>query len=255
MTAVAALLGIAAGTVIWAQWQRHPAGPAPAQPTRLTAGRATDTSVAISWSAPSSGPLPSRYLILRDGRVIGSVAGTTTSYRAIGLAPGISYSYQVLAVRGGSRSSRSTPITVTTTTPPVSAAVLAGTDTVHYKNVRTYGLASKLSLRTDTWSFRPKCATGPCSVGLVGAVGGSQFTATLHRSGAVYRGKATLKNGAVCGSVSYKSKLTIQVAVRTGRPADRQWLAASWAGRLILYSPSTAKCLASGIKAGIYSSS
>jgi serine/threonine protein kinase len=255
VTAVAALLGIAAGTVIWAQWARHSAGAAPAQPTRLTAGPATDTSVAISWSAPSSGPLPSRYLILRNGSVIGSVAGTTTSYRATGLAPGISYSYQVLAVRGGSRSPRSSPIMVTTATPPVSAAVLAGADTVHYKDVRTYGLASKLSLRTDTWSFRPKCATGTCSVDLAGAVGGSQFTAILHRSGAVYRGKTTLKNGVVCGSVSSESSLTIQIAVRTGRPADGQWLAASWAGRLILYSPSTAKCFASGIKASIYGNS
>ncbi len=255
VTAVAALLGIAAGTLIWAQWIRHPAGPQVGQPTRLTAGPATNTSVAISWSAPARGPLPTRYLVLRDGSMIGSVAGTATSYRATGLAPGISYSYQVLAVRGGSRSPRSSPITVTTTTPRVSAAVLAGTYTVHYKDVRTYGLAAKLTLRTDTWSFGPKCATGPCSVNLLGAVGGAQFTATLHRSGAVYRGKATLKNGAVCGSVSYQSSLTIQLTVRAGRPADRQWLAAAWAGRLILNSPSTAKCQVSGVRATIYSNS
>jgi len=255
VSAVAVLLGIAAGTVIWAQWVRHPAGPPVARPARLTAGRATDTAVAIFWSAPSRGPLPTRYLILRDGSVIGSVAGTTTSYRATGLAPGTSYSYQVLAVRGGSRSPRSSPITVTTTAPPLSAAVLAGRDTVHYKDVRSYGLASKPSLGTDTWSFTPKCATGPCSVNLAGAVGGSRFTATLRRSGAVYHGKATLRNTLVCGPVSYKSILTIQVTVRAGKGVGRRWLAASWAGRLILYSPSTAKCFASGIKASIYSNS
>ena len=255
VSAVAALLGIAAGTVIWAQWVRHPAGSPVAQPTRLTAGPATDTSAAIFWSAPSRGPVPTRYLILRDGSVTGSVAGTTTSYRATGLAPGTSYSYQVLAVRGGSRSPRSSAITVTTATPPLSAAVLAGRDTVHYKDVRSYGLASRPSLGTDTWSFTPKCATGPCSVNLVGAVEGSQFTATLQRSGAVYRGKATLKNYLACGSVSYKSDLTIQVTVHAGHAAGRQWLAASWAGRLILYSPPTANCTSSGIKASIYSNS
>jgi hypothetical protein len=134
-------------------------------------------------------------------------------------------------------------------------AVLSGTDTVHYKNVRSYGLDPKPSLGTDIWSFTPRCATGACSVNLAGEVEGSQFTATLQRSGAVYRGKAALKHYVDCGSVSYKSNLTIQVTVRAGRPAGRKWLAASWAGRLVLYSPPTAKCVTSGIKASIYSNS
>lgn len=254
VSAVVALLGIATGAVIWALWVRHP-GPPVAQPTRLTAGPATDTSVAISWSAPSTGPLPTQYLILRNGSVTGSVPGTTTSYRALGLTPGTSYLYQVQAVRGGRRSARSSPVTVTTITPPPSVAVLSGTDTVHYKDVRSYGLDSTPNLGTDIWSFTPRCAAGACSVNLAGEVEGSQFTATLQRSGAVYRGKTTLKHYVDCGSVSYKSNLTIQVTVRAGRPAGRKWLAASWAGRLVLYSPSTAKCVTSGIKASIYSNS
>lgn len=147
------------------------------------------------------------------------------------------------------------PVPRPTTSLPLSAAVLTGTDTVHYKDVRSYGLASKLSLGTDTWSFTPKCATGPCSVNLIGAIGGSQFTATLRRSGAAYLGKATLKRGVVCGSVSFRSSLNIQVTVRTGSWAGGKWRAASWAGRLILYSPSTTHCRASRIKAGIYSNS
>jgi serine/threonine protein kinase len=254
VSAVVALLVIATGTAIWAQWVRHPGQPV-AQPTRLTAGPATDTSVAIFWSAPSGGPPPTRYLILRDGSVTGSVPGTTTSYRAIGLTPGTSYFYQVQAVRGGRRSARSSPVTVRTTTPPVSVAVLAGIDTVHYKDVTSYGLHSTPSLGTDTWSFTPKCKTGACSVHLAGDIQGHPFTATLRRSGAVYRGKAPLKGYADCVSVSYKSNLTIQVTVRKGRPAGRKWLAASWAGRLVLYSPPTVQCTASGIKADIYSNS
>ncbi len=140
--------------------------------------------------------------------------------------------------------------------PPLSAAVLAGTDIVHYKDVMSYGTrGSKPRLRTDTWSFTPTCAVGPCSVNLVGTVGGSQFTAKLQRSGAVYRGKATLEKDAVCGSVSYPSRLHIQVTVLRGNWVDRKWRAASWVGQLILHSPSTAKCYASGIKASVYSSS
>jgi hypothetical protein len=142
-----------------------------------------------------------------------------------------------------------------TSSPPPSAAVLAGTDAVHYKNLTLSGLDSTPKLGTDTWSFTPKCATGPCSVNLVGAIEGVPFTATLRRSGAAYRGKTTLQNSAVCASASYASDLTIQVKVRAGRWTDRRWLAASWTGRLMLYSPSTAKCRTSRVTADIYSNS
>lgn len=253
VSAVAAILLIAAGTAMWSRWHSA-AGPPVAQPTRLRAGPATDTSAALFWSAPPRGPRPTQYLIVRDGSVTGSVPGTATSYRQGGLSPGTSYSYQVLAVSDGRRSPRSAPVTVTTATPPVKAAVLAGTDTVHYKDVTTYGLKHKLSLRTDIWSFTPKCATGPCSVNLVGEVKGAQFTATLQRSGAVYHGKAALKNTLVCGSVSYKSYLTIRIAVRAGKGARGRWLASSWDGRLILRSPATRNCTTSGIAASIYGS-
>lgn len=255
VSAVVACLGIAAATVLWARWVRQPAlGPPVAQPTRLTAGPATDTSVAISWSAPSEGPRPTRYLILRDGSVTGSVPGTTTSYRATGLTPGTSYSYQVLAVRGGRRSPRSSAITVRTPAPPLSAAILAGTDTVHYKDVTWYGLKTNPSLGTDTWSFTPNCAAGRCSVNLTGTVEGDPFTATLQRSGAVYRGKGTVQNYLECGSVPNETYLTIRVMVRAGIWTGRQWRARSWDGRLVLYSPPT-NCTASGIKASVYSNS
>jgi len=148
------------------------------------------------------------------------------------------------------------PVAQPTASPPLSAAVLSGTDVVHYKDVKSYGIqGSSPRLRTDTWSFRPECATGPCSVNLIGTVGGSQFTATLQRSGAVYRGKATLEKGVVCGSVSYPSRLHIQVTVLHGNWVDRKWRAASWAGQLILHSPSTTHCFVSGVKASVYSNS
>ena len=78
-------------------------------PTELTTDTRTTTSVTISWSMPSSGPLPARYVIMQNGKAIGSVPGTAISYRATELAPATQYTYQV---------SRSEVLTVPLSHPP-----------------------------------------------------------------------------------------------------------------------------------------
>ena len=79
-----------------------PLGPAPPpllRPAGLVAGSSTTSSVAFRWAGPASGPPPDKYLILNDGKVIGSVPGTVTSYRGTGLAPATAYQFRVAAVR------------------------------------------------------------------------------------------------------------------------------------------------------------
>jgi len=82
-----------------------PLGPAPPPLLRsagLVAGSSTTSSVAFRWAGPASGPPPDKYLILNDGKVIGSVPGTVTSYRGTGLAPATAYRFRVAAVRAAS---------------------------------------------------------------------------------------------------------------------------------------------------------
>jgi hypothetical protein len=57
--------------------------------------------VEIAWSGPATGPLPDEYEIFRDGSQVGTVLGTETRYTEGGLAPEMSYGFQVIAVRGG----------------------------------------------------------------------------------------------------------------------------------------------------------
>ena len=73
------------------------AEPSAAAAGGLVAGSSTTSSVAFRWAGPASGPPPGKYLILNDGKVIGSVPGTVTSYRGTGLAPATAYQFRVAA--------------------------------------------------------------------------------------------------------------------------------------------------------------
>ena len=98
-----------------------PLGPPPPpllRPAGLVAGSPTTSSVAFRWAGPASGPPPDKYLILNDGKVIGSVPGTVTSYRGTGLAPATAYQFRVAAVLGGKRSALSSVLVVATSPRP-----------------------------------------------------------------------------------------------------------------------------------------
>ena len=56
------------------------------RPTGLAVEVASMSSLTIGWSNPATGPLPDRYEILRDGRVVTTVRGTATRYTDDGLA-------------------------------------------------------------------------------------------------------------------------------------------------------------------------
>jgi len=236
--AIVAVLGLIAGLVIWAPWQSPPL----LRPAGLMAGPSTTSSVTFRWSRPATGPPPGRYLILHDGKVIGSVPGTVMSYRGTGLAPATAYQYRVAAVRGGKRSAASSVLVVSTSTPPISAARLQGPWTVSIKIVR--GRADLTGSRrwTESWLASPKCAAGACAVRLSGGINGHKFKTTLTRAGAVYRGKIR-GNVFPCGSGSasfpMRSTLRIRVTVTTAWVDNRAWTASSWAGTMLVSAPYT----------------
>ena len=237
--AAVVVLGLLAGLLIWAPWKSPPL----LRPAGLTAGPPTASSVAFRWSRPATGPPPERYVIRRDGRVVGSVPGTVTSYRDTGLAPATAYRYRVAAERGGQRSAPSPVIVLTTATPPISAARLQGPWTVSIKI--TQGAADLTGPRRwdETWQATPKCAAGPCDVRLTGGLNGFDFKTTLTRAGAVYRGKIS-GNVFPCGSGSKSfpihTAVRIRITVATARVDNREWTAGSWAGRMVVTAPYTA---------------
>jgi hypothetical protein len=231
-------IGVLVGVLIWAPWVPPPV----LRPAGLTPGAATTGSVAFHWSGPATGPLPDRYLILHDGKVIGSVRGSVTSYQISGLAPASDYAYQVAAERGGKRSWPSGRILLTTVTPPVSAARLDGawTATLKIRQGAATLTGHPPKVWTEGWTTKPRCPSGPCAVTLTGTLNGHTFRATLKRSGAQYRG--TTKAGVIpCGSGSVsiptQSTMIFHLKVTDAGVTGSAWTASSWTGSLVVNSP------------------
>lgn len=257
--AVVAVLGLVGGLVLWAPWKSPPL----LRPAGLATGSATTSSVTFHWSRPAAGAAPDRYLILRDGKLIGAVPGTVRSYQGTGLAPDTAYQYRVAAVRGGKRSALSSVLTVTTSTPPVSAArLLQGPWTVDIRVVRGRAAISGSKAWTEVWLATPKCPAGPCDVKLAGATSRHyKFKVTLTRTGAVYRGKtkATVFPCGI-GSVSFPihSTLTFRLTIHSAQVDNGAWVAGTWAGTMDVSSPYTSSgnyyCTASHQKLSLFGS-
>jgi hypothetical protein len=238
--AVVLLLALVVGTVIWAPWRKPPV----LQPTGLTAGARTTSSVTFHWSGPATGPSPDKYLILHNGKVINSVPGTVTSFHTAGLAPDKAYKYRVAAVRAGKRSALSRVLTVNTKAPPISAARWQGRWTVVIRITKGAGaLRGKGATGwTEAWRTSPICPVRACTVQVTGGLNRQTFKATLARTGAVYTGTTkadVFRCGASGNSVPIKSTLTIRATVTSAQPVKGAWLAGGWTGQMEISSPYT----------------
>jgi len=219
------------------------------QPTGLAVQGKTTNSLTIDWAGPGVGPLPDTYEILRDGTVIGTVPGTVTNYTDSGLAPGSPYHYQVIAVRGGHQSLVSQPLSGRTTAPPLADARLDWSNSITYTLQWLSPLDSKSNKQPgdkwqDSWSFTPRCSSGPCDVRLNGAYDGWPFTTTLTRSGTTYSGTAEIKGYWYCETPSdaVVVTLTITITAKSAAAQGTQWVVNSFSGAATLYAPAAYTC-------------
>ena len=99
VAALAFAVAVAATVYVIHPW------PSPVQrPAGLTADQRGTTSISLGWSSPASGPLPDKYVILRDGAVTATVPGNQDHFNDAGLAPATTYNFQIIAYRGTTRS-------------------------------------------------------------------------------------------------------------------------------------------------------
>jgi hypothetical protein len=228
LVAVIVVAALAGGLVVWAPWTQPPV----LRPAGLATGPATVNSISFHWEPPATGPLPDKYLILSDGRVAGSVAGTAASYRQAGLTPANSYQYRVVAVRGGKRSPQSAALTVSTMTPPMSQARLQGQWEVFIKNLHRSPQSKNGTLY---WTLLPACATGACDVVALVQDGKHYFKMTLTRVGTVYQGHAVVKFN-TCGprgnTVPDPATLKFRVRATKAVGEGQGWDATSWTGTM-----------------------
>jgi chitodextrinase len=119
--AVAAVLAVVIGLLLWSPWSTRVASP-----TGLEAASTTATSVRLTWSPASGTTNVDGYLVQRSGTSVGSVSPPTNSFLDKGLTPGSTYRYTVVAVSGDARSEPSAAIVVTTPVPSPRGLVAVG---------------------------------------------------------------------------------------------------------------------------------
>ncbi len=101
----------------------------PTAPAKLSASAAGYSQASLSWNASSGKSAGvSYYTILRNGKAVARVPGTTTSYGDTGLTPGAGYTYQITATDSVGNTS-ATSNTATVTTPADSPPTTPGAPT------------------------------------------------------------------------------------------------------------------------------
>jgi serine/threonine-protein kinase len=238
------LLGGGAGAVLAAHPWSHPPV---LQPAGLVVKDKTTGSLTVDWSGPATGPLPDKYEILRDGSVIAAVAGATTDYTDSGLAPGSSHSYQVIAVRGGTKSATSQALSAQTVVPSLADARLDWNGDVTYtmesvKPPTPHWDKHPGDSFKDKWRLTPRCGSAACSVGLSGYYDGWPIATSLTRSGNTYSGTAQIKNDFYCKTKSdpVTATLTITITPSTAGALGTAWVVKAFSGTAVLYTPEPA---------------
>jgi hypothetical protein len=220
-------------------------------PVKFQMATASPTSVLVRWSPPPAAPAPDKYVIVVGGsrEAIDTVPGTQTSYRWNGLNPGSGYALQVVAYWGSKHSAPSAELIATTRNASVAAARFSGSLPLRIKIVSSGGGTLKVGRAwPDTWTFSPKCATGPCNVALAGTltppgITVGSFRITLQRAGAVYRGTTNAhitRCGVAPNIVDVVNTVTVRIRVKAADATNGAWLVSSWAGSLRMDSPYTA---------------
>jgi hypothetical protein len=165
----AALVGLAAGLLVWAPWN-----PPPQTPTALRVSSPTATTALVSWTAPKGGASPSRYDIFRDGKQFATVPGARTSWTDTGLAVGSKHSYAVITEGNGQKSAPTARVEVTTIVPAPVAVTKAG---ANYTTVKLRWSPPPNAPTPDSYLIEDMSVGQPVEVGSVtGTV--TSYTAT-----------------------------------------------------------------------------
>jgi hypothetical protein len=193
----------------------------PDKPTSVGHGTATDTTMPLTWTAPTNIPNASlaSYKVYKDGVYVSASGGTTgTSYTVTGLTSSTSYSWTVSAVdsNGNEGFQSAAHAASTTATGLTTTSTLAGTGSITASGgvqvLGTSTLAGTGTL-TATGSVAKLTTSTLTGTGTITATGGvaASTTATLAGTGAITAGGVV----GVVGSATLAGTGTISTAAAT----------------------------------------
>jgi len=95
----------------------------PTAPSNLAVTNSTSSTISLSWTASTDNVGVNEYRIYRNGVIVGTVNGTTTTFQDTGLSASTSYLYKVVARDLATNASPDSNTVTGTTTPPVPDTV------------------------------------------------------------------------------------------------------------------------------------
>jgi hypothetical protein len=204
----------------------------------------SSSSVTLTWSRPSSGDPPDRYVILRDGEEIGRTNRLT--FTDEGVTWGSSHVYRVRSIAQGEFSKASEVERAATPNPPLSEARLEGDATTSMNTVLAQPFLSPASQwdHSATWTFMPSCGSGPCSVSWTASHGRFSATGgTLDRSASAYSAtdQSPLRNN-TCNNRSVPTIVTLAIRVTGAAKIGQEWRATGFSGTMTEFSNWPAAC-------------
>jgi hypothetical protein len=204
----------------------------------------SSSSVTLTWSRPSSGDPPDRYVILRGGEEIGRT--TRLTFTDEGVTWGSSYVYRVQSIARGELSKASKVERATTPNPPLLEARLEGSAATSMNTVLAQPFLSPASQwdHTATWTFMPSCGSGPCSVKWTASHGRFSATGgTLDRSASTYSGtdESPLRPNR-CGGSPVPTFVRLAIRVTDAAKIGQEWRATGFSGTMTEYSNWPARC-------------
>jgi hypothetical protein len=181
-------------------------------------------SVKLSWSADPASAQIDGYEVRKNGRLLVSPTGSSTSYIDTEVRPGKTYAYEIRS-KGITKTSTSEPATdeVKIRTPPLSEARLEGDFGITTRVVSESGYST--FERNDTgWRFDPKCRKGPCDV-VWRDVLLDNVKAILKQKGKKYSGEYHGYFGVSCGGSHSSSSVEVTFTVVRARALADEWRA------------------------------
>lgn len=176
----------------------------------------------LSWSEPPSVEID-HYEIARDGITIAEAVSSTV-FQDEDVEPSARYRYVVVGVDAEGARTRDVAETIRTGEPPLAEARLDGTFAVRLHVVRSKGTRNPVRDGAVSFSFDPRCRSGPCAVRW--RVRGTEAEGTLHRDRAVYartlRAPLFVRN---CFGRVVPETLDVRLRVTRAAPLGERWRA------------------------------
>jgi FHA domain len=225
--------------------------PVPLAITSFTATASSPIQADLSWAATGDGI--STFTVTRDGITLTTLPASSSGYQDTTAKPRKQYTYSIQA--STSKDKRSDPATADVTMPappPLKAARVTGRFDVHTVFLSENYVNKHVGEKEYTvWGMKPKCADGPCSVGVKTFAPGQAKT-VLARNGGQYKGSGT-DLFSVCGSHANRIRTTevIDIHVTGARYIQGEWRATKFAGVMSRTAPAAFGCLSASSKLSV----